>query len=165
MKGFDFMKKFETAILTNEDASAFIANNMSISFNGYETKPKGCIITYDGDKPIFSTSDRRVMEFECDIHETLWAVDTAEESIYFTDFREAREYYTDLVNELKEDVPDRSVFITISKIRLSFCVNIDVENMNVCKLADIFYSHVDDDVELIAETQCVNRNFKEFVYN
>ena len=159
------MKKFETAILTNEDATAFIANNMTISFNGYETKPKGSVITYVDSKPVFSTSDRRVMEFECDINETLWAVDTATESVYFTDFREAREYYNDLVDDLKEEVPYRGSFITISKIRLTFCEDIDIENMNDCKLADIFHSHVDDDVELIAELRCVNRKFKEIVYN
>lgn len=158
------MKKFETVILTSEDAASFVSNNMTISFNGYETKPKGHIIAYAGNTPIRSTQEIRVMVFECDIHETLWAVDTAEESVYFTDFREAREYYTDLVDGLKEDVPDRDGFITISKIRLSFCEDIDIENMNASKLADIFYSHVDDDVELIAEISCVKGKIKEAIY-
>lgn len=159
------MKKFETAILTNEDASAFIADNMAISFNGYVTKTKGHIIAYVGSKPIFSTTDIRVMEFECDINETLWVVDTAEECVYFTNVRDAREYYTDLVDDLKEDVPDHSAFIAISKIRLSFCEDVDIENMNASKLADLFYSHVNDDVEPIAELRCVNREVKEFIYN
>lgn len=159
------MEMFKTAILTNEDISAFMVNNMSISFNGYVTKPKGHIIAYVGSMPIFSTSDVLVMEFECDINETLWVVDTSEESVYFTDAREARKYYTYLVDDLKEDIPDRSTFITISKIRLSFCEDIDVENMSDRKLADVFYSHVDDNVEPIAELRCVNRNIKEFIYN
>lgn len=159
------MKKFETVILTDEDVTTFMANNTAISFNGYETKTKGRIIAYDDNTPIFSTSDIRVMKFECSIDETLWAVDTAEESVYFTDDREAMEYYTDLVYDLKEDTPDRAVFILISKIRLSFCEDIDIENMNDSKLADIFYSHVNDDVEPIAELRCVNREVKEFIYN
>lgn len=142
MKGFDFMSKYNS-LITTEDKACFIASNMEIGYAGLDFD-EVLLFTIRIDKTIYSVSDYEGF------------------SVFFERYDEASNYAEELIETLisLKDVFDENETLTmrIAKNHLSFSETIRGDDIDSCRLSDLFDDNAFNEVEFITNAEIVIRD-------
>ena len=144
MKGFDFMSKYNI-IKTMEDKAGFIADNMEMEYDG---------IDFDG-----------VILFTSRLDKTIYGVtDFYGESCFFKTYHDAANYFDDIAEDMQEHIDDYAIdensIMTLSKTRISFSEIIRGDDIDSCRMEELFDDHVFDYEEFITGAVICDGNVK-----
>lgn len=132
-------------IKTMEDKARFIADNMELEYAG---------IDFD-----------EVILFISRLDKTIYGVtDFYGESCFFETYPEAMNYFDDIAEEVQdhfdEYVIDENSIMTLSKKHISFCETIRGDDIDSCRLEDLFDDHIFNDEEFITNAVVCDGNVK-----
>lgn len=132
-------------IKTMEDKAGFVADNMEMEYDG---------IDFDD-----------VILFYCRFDKTLYCVtDFYGESCFFELYDEAVDYFDDIVEDMREHIDDYVIdensIMTLSKTRISFSEIIRGDDIDSCRMEELFDDHVFDYEEIITAAVICDGNVK-----
>ena len=130
---------------TTEDKARFIADNMELEYAG---------IDFDD-----------VILFISRLDKTIYGVtDFYGESSFFETYPEAANYFDDIVTDMQDHLDeyaiDENSIMTLSKKHISFSETIRGDDIDSCRLEDLFDDHVFDVEEFITEALVCDGNVK-----
>lgn len=131
---------------TGEDKAGFIADNMEMEYDG---------IDFDD-----------VILFYCRLDKTIYCVtDFYGESCFFELYNEAVNYFDDIVEDMREHIDDYVIdensIMTLSKNHISFNETIRGDDIDTCRLEDLFNVYVFIEVKFLTKAVLCDGDIKE----